>query len=149
MTEKKQLIRQVQRIFNVLDILDEIGDSDNDSYGTLRKCRKRRKLKDCDEVVDVHVSTELIEKSMEQPIIKCRNIWNPSKGLKDSDNPLENLSDEQFIRNYRFSKECVEDILQMISYGLSKYTNRGKPCSPMLELLITLQFLATGMINVN
>lgn len=142
MTEKKQnLINNCLRLFNVLDHLDEVGDSDYDNDDLSRQYEGNRHSGFCVEETAPVAS----KKPSEQPDPKCCSAWNPTKGLIDGQNPLEILSNEQFVKIYRFSKECVEDILQMISYGLTKCTNRGKPFSPMVQLLITLQFLATGM----
>lgn len=146
MTEKRRKrLDNCFKIFNILDKLDEIGDSDNDNCDLLRKCKKNLKQRHrVDEEPNV---PKISKKSIQQTVSQISNIWSPTKGLKDGQNPLEILSKEQFVKNYRFSKECVEDILQMISYGLNKFTNRGKPFSPMVQLLITLQFLATGTVT--
>lgn len=139
MTEKRQeTINNCLRIFNIIDILDKIGDSDNDNDDILGKFGKSRKPDLC---AETDASAPAKSKDIEPIVLK----WNPpTKGLMDGENPLEIIPTDHFIKNYRFSKECVQDILQMISYGLSKFTNRGKPFSPMVQLLITLQFLATG-----
>lgn len=68
----------------------------------------------------------------------------PTKGLSDSENPLEYLSNDIFVRTYRFKKETVQDILQMILHGLTYDTNRGHPVPPIINLLITLKYFATG-----
>lgn len=146
MTEKRQeLIKNVFAIFSIVDKLDEIGDSDYDNEDLLKKFKRSRNA-------EINVQTNKTTKSKNNLVgradQKCDNVWTPTKGLMDGQNPLEVLPNEQFVRTYRFSKECVEDILQMISYGLTKFTNRGKPFSPMVQLLITLQFLATGMVSV-
>lgn len=73
----------------------------------------------------------------------------PMKVLRDAENPLEVMSDSEFSRDFRFSKNTVQDILKMLSYGLAKSTNRGQPVSPICELLITLRFLATGSYQTN
>lgn len=144
MTERRQkIIANCLRLFSVLDQLDEIGDSDYDNDNSLRrsKCRQNVILS-VEENIPAAKTPKKLRELTDQ---KCASVWNPSKGLIDGQNPLEVMSNEQFVKVYRFSKECIEDILQMISYGLSKFTNRGKPYSPMMQLLITLQFLTTGM----
>lgn len=138
MTEKGQeFVNNCFRIFSVLDQLDEIGDSDNDNVDFLRKYKQSQNSELCVEEIAPVKSKQLVEYT-------DRKCGNPTKGLLDGQNPLEILSNEQFVKIYRFSKECVEDILQMISYGLEKFTNRGRPFPPILQLLITLQFLTTG-----
>ncbi|KAJ6648288.1 putative protein arginine N-methyltransferase 6.1 [Pseudolycoriella hygida] len=136
MTEKRQkLHHNFFQIINFLDQLDQLGDSDNDNDDAVEKCTRR--------LFRGETTPTGLDELKEQTDQRCY-VWNPTKGLMDGQNPLEILSNEQFVKIYRFSKECVEDILQMISYGLTKFTNRGKPFSPMVQLLITLQFLATG-----
>lgn len=143
MTEKRQkLVNKCFKIFDILDKLDEIGDSDNDINELLKKYKKSGKIGQCTGAEAI--ISDISQKPIKQTGLRSSSTCSPTKGLKDGQNPLEVLSEEQFVKNYRFSKECVEDILQMISYGLNKFTNRGKPFSPMVHLLITLQFLATG-----
>lgn len=142
MTEKWQnFTDNCFRVFSVLDQLDQIGDSDNDidDLPTNSKQRRRHSGHGTEDGTPVQ-SNEFIT----QTDRNCDNVGKPTKGLIDGQNPLEVLSTEQFVNRYRFSKECVEDILQMIAYGLTKFTNRGKPFPPIVQLLITLQFLATG-----
>ncbi len=134
---RQQLLDKCIRIFSVLDQLDAIDDSDYDRHDTLRKCKRKTGA----EGIVMFQSSPLSERRDQ----KCFTNWNPTKGLIDGQNPLEVLSNEQFVKTYRFSKDCVRDILDMISYGLSKFTNRGKPFSPVMQLLITLQFLTTGI----
>lgn len=142
MTEKRQkLVYNCFRVLNVLDQLDKIDDSDHDINDTFVICKRRRE--NCVQEVEPVRSEQLAEESERK---RC-TISKPTKGLTDGQNPLEVLSNEQFTKTYRFSKECVEDILQMIAYGLTKFTNRGKPFSPVQQLLITLQFLTTGITN--
>lgn len=136
MTEKRQkLVSKCFGILHVLDVLDEIADSDYDNVDLLRKCKQNRNS-------DISVSTPAASKQLAE---QADRKYGPTKGLLDGQNPMEVLSNEQFVKCYRFSKECVADILQMISYGLTKFTNRGKPFSPISQLLITLQFLTTGL----
>lgn len=115
----------INRILRILDVIDQICDTstddddcndDNDGTTTDDKASKRIRL------------------TKESPL----------KQLRDIQNPLHRYAAIEFQQRYRFDKETVHDILQMIQYGLTKLTNRGQPVSPMLELLITLRFLATG-----
>ncbi|XP_037025586.1 protein ALP1-like isoform X3 [Bradysia coprophila] len=139
MTEKREkFVNNCFRVLTVLDQLDKIDDSDRDINDSLVKCKRIRE--NCVVEVEPAASGQLAGQSERK---RCTTS-NPTKGLMDGQNPLEVLSNEQFTRTYRFSKECVEDILQIIAYGLTKFTNRGKPFSPVLQLLITLQFLTTG-----
>lgn len=136
MNEKtEKLVSDCFKIFTVLDRLDELDDSDYDIDNSSRTSERENR-----ESLEVVIES----KEPDDNVRKCCDNWHPTRGLIDGQNPLEALSDEQFIRTYRFSKECVNDILQTISYGLTKFTNRGQPFAPVLQLLITLKFLTTG-----
>lgn len=139
--EREKVIRNCFKIFAVLDRFDQLDDSDYDCIDHSFINCKRNRVESREECV-VEVGASLVEKNECEETL--RKSSNPTKGLLDVQNPLEVLSQEQFIRTYRFTKECVLDILEMISYGLTKFTNRGKPFSPILQVLITLQFLTTG-----
>lgn len=75
---------------------------------------------------------------------KFSKFSHPKRGLNDMENPMENCTEKEFEKCYRFNKETVRDILNMILYGLTKHTNRGQPIPPIIELLITLRFLSSG-----
>lgn len=121
--------KQIHRIFHILDIIDKICDSSTDDND--------------DDAAETYpyVATKRIRRPS---YLKFANPAVVPTSLKDVQNPLNHYADDEFQQRYRFDKETVHDILQMIEYGLTKLTNRGQPISPMLELLITLRFLATG-----
>lgn len=62
----------------------------------------------------------------------------------DFSNPLEVLSDIEFLNCYHLSKKTVIDVMDLIKHGLVKYSNRGSPVPPLIALLITLQYFAEG-----
>jgi hypothetical protein len=72
------------------------------------------------------------------------DLDNPYRGLKDSGNPLENMSDQDFLNSYKFSKKTIYDVMELIKNGLIKHTNRGSPVPPLIELLTTIKYLTTG-----
>ncbi len=65
--------------------------------------------------------------------------------LADKSNPLENLTPEEVKRVYRFHPETILFLLDIVSDVLLKpFCDRGLPLPPMINLLCTLEFLATG-----
>lgn len=62
----------------------------------------------------------------------------------DDSNPFESLTDPLFAHRYIFDKSTAWYILGLIEYGLMKPSNRGHPVTPIMQLLVTLRFLATG-----
>lgn len=150
---KLQTVRKVLTILDILDQIDSIPDFDLDFdhidfiYKNNAECAKRPPT------VAATVADEAIKEIENQAqndddahtAKRQKTVaHSPVRGLKDAENPLEALTEDEFQRAFRFNKETVQDILKMLSYGLAKVTNRGQPVSPMFELLITLRFLATG-----
>ncbi len=68
--------------------------------------------------------------------------------LADKSNPLENLTPEEVKRVYRFHPETILFLLGIVSEVLLKpFCDRGLPLPPMINLLCTLEFLATGFFH--
>lgn len=73
----------------------------------------------------------------------------PKRYLRDIENPVEFYTEEQFCSRYRFRKATVVDfILPLIEEPLIKVNNRGLPFTPLVQLLISLRFYATGNYQV-
>ncbi|XP_066585919.1 putative nuclease HARBI1 [Prorops nasuta] len=66
--------------------------------------------------------------------------------LRDTNNPLEELSDRSFKLRYRFSKTFVKDfLLPIITDNLMENVNqRGLPVSALEKLLIALRFYGSN-----
>ena len=137
--DKLSRIKNHLRILDILDEIDQISDSDEHFILPILVVEKSSTSKSKN-VVDSSIKTEAKKRRCSTKLDKS----NPIRGLRDASNPLESYSDEKFIKTYRFRKEIVSDILQMILYGLARVTNRGHPLPPVIELLVTLKFLATG-----
>jgi hypothetical protein len=71
----------------------------------------------------------------------------PRRYLRDMENPMEFYREDEFIRRYRFRKIIVVEILELFADDLQRVNNRGLPVPPMLQLVITLRYYATGKIN--
>ena len=61
--------------------------------------------------------------------------------------PLLALSDVEFRKNFRFSKEHAGQILQMVLPNLSHASDKGHPLTPMQQLCIVLNFYGGGMFQ--
>lgn len=118
--------RKVIKLLDVLDLIDKISETDDEEEYIVSENILRKKIPRLNVVIS-----------------------NPDQILKDSKNPLESMDENEFLEKYKFTKEVTNEILQMILYGLKKYTNRGHPVPPIIELLITLRFLATGDFQSN
>ncbi|KAH3709278.1 hypothetical protein DPMN_068740 [Dreissena polymorpha] len=64
--------------------------------------------------------------------------------FQDRLNPLEVLSDEEVFRRYRFRGRTIMDIVEMLFPFLERPTKRSSPLPPLLSVLVTLYFLASG-----
>lgn len=58
--------------------------------------------------------------------------------------PFNHFSDSEFSIRYRFTKETVMYILDLIQNELQIINNRGRPITALNQLLIALRFYATG-----
>lgn len=143
----------VLKIFKVLEVIDNLCESNSEDEGsdttylpsTLNFLEERIRVPSNTAASiqgneDIRIlstmSPEEIQTKQSENTILC--------SLKDAEDPLTSYENSEFESRYRFTKETVRDILQMILYGLTKHTKRGQPVPPMVELLITLRFLATG-----
>lgn len=119
--------RKVIKLLDVLDFIDKISETDDEE----------------DEYLEI--SKNILRKKIPQ----IKFVYPEVKIMKDNNNPMESMDEDEFLQKYKFTKEVTNEILQMILYGLRKYTNRGHPVPPIIELLITLRFLATGDFQSN
>lgn len=141
---QKSSSQVVLKILNVLEVVDYLCESNSEDEdngtvylpSTLNFLEQRIRIASTFEVNEDITSPEENQLKQNENTIHC--------SLKDAENPLTSYENSEFETRYRFTKETVQDILQMIIYGLTKYTKRGQPVPPMVELLITLRFLATG-----
>ncbi len=64
--------------------------------------------------------------------------------ITDRSNPLENMTPEEVKHNYRFLPETIIFILDGVKDSLVFPNERGDPFPPIISVLVTLEFLATG-----
>ncbi|XP_045107685.1 putative nuclease HARBI1 [Portunus trituberculatus] len=65
---------------------------------------------------------------------RCRNI-------------LEELSDAELIKRYCLDREGILFVTNLVRDALSSNTNRRKPLSPEMKVIITLRYLATEKMH--
>ncbi|KAH8031318.1 hypothetical protein MRX96_022994 [Rhipicephalus microplus] len=77
----------------------------------------------------------------------CTSLATPSvRNLRDRFNPLEQYNEEEFRMRYHFMKQSMVHILEELHLNRSN-DNRGEPLPPLLKLLVTLRFHATGAMQ--
>nr|XP_039255158.1 putative nuclease HARBI1 [Styela clava] len=77
-----------------------------------------------------------------------RRHTGPRRYLKDQQNPLEILTDVQFVDRYRLTKDGVVNFMAFLHEDLAKVNNRGSPLPPLFKFTVVLRFYATGCFQV-
>ncbi|KAH7966009.1 hypothetical protein HPB49_012869 [Dermacentor silvarum] len=67
--------------------------------------------------------------------------------LRDRQNPMEVYNDAEFSWLYRFSKQAVLRLSEMLPLA-RKDNERGHPVPPLLQLLIALRFYCAGTFQL-
>lgn len=57
---------------------------------------------------------------------------------------FEIFDNAKIYKTFRFDKDTILYIVELVKDKLSRRTDRGKPLSPLHQVLIALQFYATG-----
>jgi len=77
--------------------------------------------------------------------IQQRNAGNIHvRVFRDRLTPLEVYSEDEIFSRYRFRPHSIEILVRLVSGDLARDTRRSQPLPPLLCVLVTLQFLATG-----
>ncbi|XP_052224249.1 uncharacterized protein LOC127839897 [Dreissena polymorpha] len=77
-------------------------------------------------------------------IRQLRRVVRIERVFQDRLNPLEVLSDEEIVRRYRFRSRTIMDIVEVLFPFLERPTKRSSPLPPLLSVLVTLYFFASG-----
>ena len=64
--------------------------------------------------------------------------------FRDRENPLNHLSDEKLLQEYRFDRRARFDMTNKLDGDLDHVTHRNHSLPAVLQLLIALRFFATG-----
>ncbi|XP_061192286.1 uncharacterized protein LOC133200516 [Saccostrea echinata] len=67
--------------------------------------------------------------------------------FKDRSNPLEDLEDDEVYDRFRFRPQTIIFILGLFPV-LSRPTNRNHPLPPLIQLLLSLRYFATGAVHI-
>lgn len=124
--------RNCVRILNLLDRLADFPSDDEDNF----EIGENPKISQIS--TSNQKSSQIVDKA------KMLERIPPPIRLHDHSNPLDSFTDSEFADRYIFEKPTTVYILGLIEYGLLKPTNRGHPVAPLMQLLVTLRFLATG-----
>ena len=88
--------------------------------------------------MDIDMYYDLAVRDFEEdPQIMVRK----EKEYKTRTDPMNTLSDFEFKRQFRFSKDSVQRLTQLLTGSLEKANNRGLPVKPEDQILITLSHL--------
>ena len=68
--------------------------------------------------------------------------------LIDRQNPLEHFSETEIFTNFRFRRDTLLYILNLLQPYLSRLNNRGHPLPTLFELLVAIKFLATNSFHL-
>ncbi len=83
--------------------------------------------------------TEYIEIEMMTPV---------PRALRERSDPMTMWNDEEFVDRFRFSKWAVIDLLEKLESELiPPANNRGLPIPPLMKILVTLRFYASGLYH--
>ena len=69
------------------------------------------------------------------------------RNLVDRQNPLEHFSDVEIFTNFRFRRDTLLDIVNLLQPHLHRPNNR-QPLPPLFQLLLALKFLATNSFHL-
>ena len=67
--------------------------------------------------------------------------------VRDRSNPYEDFSDEEFKNRFRFRKETVLSLMQLLSTDLEHGVSRNNFIPPILQIAATLRFYATAGVG--
>jgi hypothetical protein len=68
----------------------------------------------------------------------------PRRLFRDRNNPLDYLTDESIVKNYRLDRESIYSICQDLEQDLLRFTNRSHSIPVSLQVMIALRYYASG-----
>ncbi|KAG0723953.1 putative nuclease HARBI1 [Chionoecetes opilio] len=93
-------------------------------------------LEDVDDILEFHDVAEILQARRHG---RGRRIFRQRVDL------FEEFTDQEFLERFRLSKECVTSLLdELWQYLPTSIDRRGLRISPRMQLLATLQYVATG-----
>nr|XP_054770416.1 putative nuclease HARBI1 [Lytechinus pictus] len=70
----------------------------------------------------------------------------PGRVLRDREQPLDSLTETQLLKRYRFGREAIFFIINLLTNQIAPPTERNQAIHPTLQVLISLNFFATGSV---
>lgn len=68
----------------------------------------------------------------------------PIRKYLDLLNPFDGLSDTEIMQKYRFPPTIIIEITDLVRGDLEKPTKRNRPIPPLIEVCISLRYLASN-----
>ena len=68
----------------------------------------------------------------------------PRRIFRDRNNPLDYISDESIVKNYRVNRESIYIMCQDLEQDLLRFTNRSYSIPVSLQFMIALRYYASG-----
>ncbi len=60
---------------------------------------------------------------------------------------LQHFDDAKLYKTFRFDRESINMITELVRYKIERPTNRKRALSPLCQVLIALQYYATGVFQ--
>ena len=79
-------------------------------------------------------------------LLLARRILKPGRILQDPENPMEILDEAEFQSRFSLSKQMVLELLDFMTINVQN--QRGLPVSPLISVLISLRYFATGSFQI-
>ena len=74
----------------------------------------------------------------------CFVAGRKQKHFRFRDEFVHNITDDDFVKRYRFKRETMEFISDVVSEDVERGTKRNKALSPFSQVLIFLRYVASG-----
>jgi len=115
-------VARVFRVFEILDFLDTLSDSEYED--------------------DAESETESENENDTESETKSETKGNVNCPIKDI---FDMFNDEQIVKTFRFDKQTILYITGLVEDGLpERYTESERKLLPVDQVLLALQFFATG-----
>lgn len=75
------------------------------------------------------------------------NVVLPKRIFRERLNPMDVLTDQELIMNYRFDRRTIYDLAEMVEEDLQPQTMRNHALLPVMQILIALRFFACGTFH--
>ena len=77
-------------------------------------------------------------------LVEMRRALRRERVFRDRRNPLDHYDDAELVKRYRFSREGIMTITDIVAADVQHPTRRNYALLPYQQVLIALQYYATG-----